>query len=94
MSNIEYLEQLVRERLEGDRSRIGELFADESVFQQLQAMARTSDWYHFEPKTYDGQYLVRSFAGYEVYEQERGTKSNSRTFSTLSEAVIEFFNER
>jgi len=94
MSNIEYLEQLIRGRLEGQRQRVGELFADESVFLQLQAMAKSSDWYHFEPKTYDGQYLVRRGSGYEVYEQDRGVKSNLRKFSTLAEAAVELFNSR
>jgi len=41
-------------------TRLLELFFDREVFDALRAEGRPSDWYHFEPKTYDGQYLVET----------------------------------
>jgi hypothetical protein len=92
MRNTDYINKLVNEQLGGDKSRLPELFEDESVFMNLQKMAVDSDWYHFELKSYDGCYLVRCFPGFQVYEQERGVKSNQRVFSHLSEAAAHFFN--
>lgn len=92
MRNTEYLNKLVSEQLSGDSSRLPELFEDESVFLNLQKQALDSDWYHFEPKSYDGCYLVRSFPGFHVYQQERGAMSNLRVFGHLSEAAAHFFS--
>ena len=92
MRNTDYINKLVNEQLGGDKSRLPELFEDESVFMNLQNMATDSDWYHFEPKSYDGCYLVRGFPGFQVYEQERGAMSNLRVFGHLSEAAGYFFN--
>lgn len=92
MRNTEYINNLVKDRLGCDRSRLPELFKDESVFMNLQKLALDSDWYHFEPKSYDGCYLVRGVPGFQVYDQERGTMSNLRVFGCLSEAATHFFN--
>lgn len=92
MNSFEYLKNQVEQRLGGDRTRIAELFNDEELFIKLQDLTGTSDWYHFKPGTFDGCYLVRAFPGYQVYEQERGSMSNLRVFSELSDAATHFFN--
>lgn len=94
MNNFEYIEHLIAERLGGDRRRIGELFEDEALFRELQAGAKDSDWFHFEPKTYDGQYFVQTYSGYAVYEQDRGAQSNRYVFEKLADAATHFFNAR
>jgi hypothetical protein len=85
------LDSLVQERLGGDKARLLELFETREVFDLLKSANVSTDWYHFEPKTFDGQYLVATPAGFQVYQQERGAKSDVRDFSTLREAAAALF---
>ena len=91
MTSIKTLERFIVARLGGDETRLLELFADRKVFDALRAEGRPSDWYHFEPKTYDGQYLVETPNGFEVYEQDRGSRIGVRRFDTLHDAALAFF---
>ncbi len=88
---MSYVDKLVEEKLEGDESRIAELFHDDTIFSELIARGKDSDWYHFEPKTYDGEYFVKVGSGYACYEQERGSKSHSMSFGNIHEAAIHYF---
>ena len=91
MTGISTLDRFVVARLGGDETRLLELFATREVFDALRAEGRPSDWYHFEPKTYDGQYLVETPEGFEVYEQDRGSRIGVRCFDTLRDAAQAFF---
>lgn len=91
MTGISTLDRFVVARLGGDETRLLELFATREVFDALRAEGRPSDWYHFEPKTYDGQYLVETPYGFEVYEQDRGSRIGVRRFDTLRDAAQAFF---
>lgn len=90
---MSYIDDLVQERLGGDESRIAELFYDDAVFPELISNGRNSDWYHFEPKTFDGEYFVRVGSGYACYQQDRGAKFNSMSFSNVHEAAVYFFTQ-
>lgn len=85
------LDALVEERLGGDKSRLLELFKSREVFDLLRISGLPGDWYHFEPKTFDGDYLVETSDGFHVYWQERGKKTAERHFSSLKEAANAFF---
>ena len=91
MTGIKTLDRLIATRLGGDETRLLELFVTRDVFDALRAERRPSDWYHFEPKTYDGQYLVETRDGFEVYEQDRGGRTPVRRFETLHDAARAFF---
>jgi hypothetical protein len=91
MTGIKALDRFVAARLGGDESRLLELFATREVFDALRAEGQPSDWYHFEPKTLDGQYLVETPGGFEVYEQDRGSRTKVRRFDTLTDAARAFF---
>ncbi|HEY4083021.1 MAG TPA: hypothetical protein VGM81_20240 [Burkholderiaceae bacterium] len=91
MTGIDTLDNAVNDRLGGDESRLLELFVTRDMFDQLKAAARPSDWYHFEPKTYDGQYLVETPEGFEVYDQDRGLRTNARQFGSLRAAAEAMF---
>ena len=86
-----YIDELIRERLEGDENRVAELFYDETVFRQLVEKGKNSDWYHFEPKTYDGEYFVKAGNGFACYQQDRGAKTNSMAFVNIHDAAVFFF---
>ncbi|WP_157900018.1 hypothetical protein [Rhodoferax koreensis] len=85
------LDALVNERLGGDKSRLFELFESREVFDLLRAADQPEDWYHFEPKTFDGDYLVETPEGFQIYWQERGTKAAVRNFTLLLDAARAFF---
>ncbi|WP_311223674.1 MULTISPECIES: hypothetical protein [unclassified Acidovorax] len=85
------LDALVDERLGGDKSRLLELFESREVFDLLRAAGQPGDWYHFEPKTFDGDYLVETPEGFQVFWQERGSKVAVRNFTSLRDAAREFF---
>jgi len=91
MTGIKALDRFVAARLGGDESRLLELFATREVFDALRAEGKSSDWYHFKPKTFDGQYLVETLGGFEVYEQDRGSRTKVRRFDTLTDAARAFF---
>ena len=91
MTGIKTLDGFVVARLGGDEARLLELFATREVFDALRAEGQPSDWYRFEPKTYDGQYLVETPDGFEVYEQDRGSRTAVQRFDTLREAANAFF---
>lgn len=92
MGTLHHLQRLFVQRLGGDRSRIGELFRDETILRQLEQFDEETDWYHFRPASFDGCYLVRGPAGYEVYEQDRGSKTHLRAFNRLEMAAAHFFH--
>jgi hypothetical protein len=91
MTGIQTLDRFVVAHLGGDETRLLELFATREVFDALRAEGRSSDWYHFEPKTYDGRYLVETSDGFEVYEQDRGSRTAVQRFDTLRDAAQAFF---
>jgi len=91
MIRIDTLDRFIASRLKGDESRFLELFETREVFEALKAAGRASDWYHFEPKTFDGQYLVEAHDGFEVYLQDRGSRTSVRHFSTLRAAAQAMF---
>ena len=92
MTGIKTLDRFIVARLGGDETRLLELFATREVFDALRAAGRPSDWCHFEPKTYDGQYLVETPDGFEVYEQDRGSRTAVRRFDALRDAAQAFFH--
>ena len=85
------LHRLVDLRLGGDRTRLLELFDTREVFDLLRAASSPSDWFHFEPRTFDGQYLVEEADGFVTYLQDRGVRSNERRFASLREAASTVF---
>lgn len=87
MLTMQRLEALVQERLGGDNARLLELFDTRDVFEMLRAGAPDSDWYHFEPKTFDGRYLIETESGFRTYQQDRGAKEGIRDFASLREAA-------
>ncbi len=88
---MSYIDKLIEEKLDGDKSRVAELFKIDSIFDELIANGKNSDWYHFEPKTYDGEYFIKVGSGYACYEQERGSKSHSMSFNDIHQAAIHYF---
>lgn len=90
-SVLEKLQALVDERLDGDPSRLLELFETPEVFRQLRAEQTDADWYHFSPKTFDGQYLIETDGSFVVYQQERGVRFDVSTFHSLAEAAAATF---
>ncbi|MBB5203360.1 hypothetical protein HNQ51_000653 [Inhella inkyongensis] len=91
MTGIRALDEFVASRLGGDASRLLELFETREVFDALRAGAHPSDWYHFEPNTYDGRYLIETPDGYETYQQDRGSKTLVERFASLSAAAAAVF---
>ena len=85
------LHALVDQRLGGDRSRLLELFDTREVFELLREDSSASDWFHFEPRTFDGEYLVEEAGGFVVYQQDRGARSNERRFASLRDAARAVF---
>ena len=90
---MSYVDKLIQDRLDGDEARVAELFYDAAVFDELIRHGKNSDWYHFEPKTFDGEYFVRSANGYACYRQDRGAKSNLASFGNIHDAAVHFFKE-
>ena len=88
---MSYIDELVREKLNGDENRVAELFKSESIFDELLAHAKDSDWYHFEAKTYDGEYFVKSESLYLCYKQDRGSKSQQMSFNNINDAAVYYF---
>lgn len=94
MHAVARLDALVEERLGGDSLRLLELFENREVFDLLRTSGLPGDWYHFEPKMFDGDYLVETSDGFHVYWQERGMKTAERHFGSLKEAARAFFSVR
>lgn len=88
---LERLDLLVRERLAGDKGRLLELFESREVFDLLKASGDPADWFHFEPKTFDGQYLVATSEGFQVYQQDRGARTEVQNFRSLRDAAVAIF---
>lgn len=86
------IDSFIKERLSGDWGRLAELFETREVYDVLRARATPGDWYHFEPKTFDGQYLVETAEGWQTYQQDRGTRSAVRDFKSLREAASHLFS--
>ncbi|WP_143029127.1 hypothetical protein [Rhodoferax sp. OV413] len=91
MFALQRLDSLVRDRLDGDKSRLLELFETREVFDLLKSTNLPGDWYHFEPRTFDGAYLVATPAGFQAYQQERRAIVDLRDFSTLRDAAAALF---
>ena len=90
---MSYIDELIKEKLEGDESRVAELFVDDAIFNELIGRGKDTDWYHFETKTYDGEYFVRTGSGYICYAQDRGVKSQAMRFSDVHQAAIYYFTQ-
>jgi hypothetical protein len=79
--------ELIKDELNGDESRVLELFSSDDVLNKL-----TDDgWHYFQPNTFDGFYFVKAIHGYDCYHQDRGCKSNSKSFATFNEAAKYYF---
>ena len=87
--NIDFL---IDEKLGGDKSRVVELFTCEEILDELNRRSKIEDWFHFEPKGYDGAYLVKSGKGFSCYYQERGRVLTNKRFQNLSDAANYFFH--
>lgn len=90
----EYLKQVVDEKLDGDASRFDELWG---LVPNLSGMLRSfnsnSNWLHWTRKTYDGWYCVTgSASGFDVYYQERGSKSELSHFGDERSAIRHALN--
>ena len=90
---MSYIDRLIKEQLNGNESRVAELFVDESIFPELIANGSDGDWYHFERKTFDGQYFVKTNSGFACYQQDRGAVSDSMEFNDIHQAAIHFFTK-
>lgn len=88
---LERLDLLVRERLAGDKGRLLELFESREVFDLSKASGDPADWFHFEPQTFDGQYLVATAEGFQVYQQDRGARTVVQNFRSLRDAALAVF---
>ncbi len=88
----QYLDFLVDKNLGGDKSRVVELFQDDSVFEELNKNSSSYDWFHFEPKTLDGDYFIKAKNGYRCFMQERGQLvSCVEKFPNIEDAAKHFF---
>lgn len=85
------IDELIKEKLGGDEKRVAELFHDDAIFDELINYGRDCDWYHFEPKTFDGEYFVKCGNRYSCYLQDRGAKSNQMSFDSIHDAAIYYF---
>lgn len=88
---MSYLDNQINERLNGDRSRVSELFTGDSFLVELIKNEKPGDWFRFSEATYDGEYLIKYGATYLCYQQDRGVKFGERRFSNLDEAVASMF---
>lgn len=93
MNSFDLLKRIIHDRLNGDESRLLELFQDEGVLNELIAAESPGDWYRFRKRTYDGEYLVKAGDGYEVYSQDRGQVFEHRVFKNLNDAAAHFFRK-
>ena len=75
---MSYIDRLIKEQLNGDESRVAELFVDESIFPKLIENGNNGDWYHFERKTFYGQYFVKTSSGFSCYQQDRSAGRTGR----------------
>lgn len=87
-----HIDVLIDERLNGDKSRVLELFTSDRIFDELNRNSGDFDWLHFEPKNKDGDYLVKTEKDYITYMQERGRlMSKVEHFNSLKDAAASFF---
>jgi hypothetical protein len=87
----QYIDKLIDEKLNGERDRVVELFDSDAIFDELNENSELNDWLHFEPKTYDGDYLVKEGESYLVYLQERGRIMAFEKHGCLKDAAQSFF---
>lgn len=90
---MSYIFELIDKKLDGDFTRVKELFRDESKMDELIANAEKSVWYHFEPNTYDGIYFIKNGPWYTFYFQERGKMSEYSNFDSFNEGVQHFLTK-
>lgn len=90
---MKYIHKLVDEQLEGDFERVIELFESDRIFNELKGKAANSDWYRFEPASFDGAYFIKTHNGYLCYMQDRGFKFNQVNFADVEEAAHYFFKQ-
>ena len=89
--NKQHLDIIIDEKLGGDKSRVLELFQDEGILTELNSNSKSGDWFHFEPKTYDGIYLIKVGGGFATYYQERGRTLTEKWFKELLDAATYCF---
>jgi hypothetical protein len=90
---MSYLDELIKEKLGGNERKVDELFLDDKVFNELIAKGQDDDWYHYEAKTFDGEYFVKLNGSYSCYRQERGSKSPPSTFDNIHDAAVFHFSK-
>jgi hypothetical protein len=85
----EYLQQEIKEKIEGDKSRFDELWQLVPNFsERLRSFNSDNGWVHWSKKTFDGWYCVKDKDGkFEVYYQERGGREPSEIFSDERDAT-------
>ena len=90
MDLASYLQQLIRDKLEGDTSRFDELWDRVPNFgNRLREFDADSSWLHWTTKTFDGIYCIAEGSKFVVYFQERGAidERSHRAFLSEREAV-------
>ncbi|MDO6747405.1 hypothetical protein [Gilvimarinus sp. 1_MG-2023] len=90
---MSYIDQLIEERLGGDRCRLAELFKNDEILEELKKNSKDTGWYRFEEQTFDGEYLIKKDNEYICYQQDRGFKFWEKSFPTLYEAALFLFKK-
>lgn len=92
MTDLErHLQRAITEHLDGDASRFEELWDRVPGFgQKVRDLTRGIGGVQWRSRTLDGWYCVDTGSGYEVYTQERGIKSDVRSFSSEAAATTFF----
>lgn len=86
-----YLQSAVTEHLDGDASRVEELWERVPGFgQKVRELTRDISDVQWRSRTLDGWYCVNTGSGYEVYTQERGIRSGVHAFASEAEATTYF----
>jgi hypothetical protein len=86
-----YLQSAIAEHLDGDVSRVEELWQRVPGFaQMIRDLTRDIGDVHWRSRPVDGWYCVGTGSGYDVYHQERGIVSGRRTFSSEPAATTYF----
>jgi hypothetical protein len=86
-----YLQSAIMEHLDGDASRFEELWERVPGFgQKVRELTRDIGDVQWRSRTLDGWYCVDTGSGYEVYNQERGIRSDVQAFPSEAAATTFF----
>ena len=93
MSSL-HLDKLIESKLKGDKSRVNELFQDDSILIELSNNEHSNDWFRFKENTFDGEYLIKKNNSYVCYQQDRGHKFGVAEFENINQAAQHLFKQR